>query len=215
MSASPPVRACVRACLRQAADEGVSGRTQDFVTARGLLVRHARTRARSLPTPLSPTIRSSADAMERLMSSWKEVTELAGHTARVTELLDTFQARSGAPWLCARALASTAVGSLAPSGRQDVSGGVYVKNVPPEAQATLARRGEVLLLLDLRAALCFTTTNRSQVIESDDGVIEVNRVPVVTPNGDILVKELSFKITPGAHEQPAGWSAARWRKQQS
>ncbi|ETN42503.1 uncharacterized protein HMPREF1541_01660 [Cyphellophora europaea CBS 101466] len=38
---------------------------------------------------------------------------------------------------------------------------------------------------------------RGQVQESDD--IEFSEVPIVSPNGDVLVKKLSFKIAPGEH----------------
>ena len=38
---------------------------------------------------------------------------------------------------------------------------------------------------------------RGTIIEGDD--IEFNKVPIVSPNGDVLVKELSFIIKPGEH----------------
>jgi len=59
-----------------------------------------------------------------------------------------------------------------------VSEGRYVKNVGEEASALIKQQGRIL---------------------DNQPAIELQRVPIVTPNGDVLVQELSFGIQPGMH----------------
>ncbi|KAI9768572.1 MAG: hypothetical protein M1840_004769 [Geoglossum simile] len=120
---------------------GISGdslgdRTESFVTNRRMLL-------------------SSSDAFGRLMFSYKEITELAGHTFRVSTLLDVMD---------------------------DIQAGHFEKKLVSSAGT------------EENAAVL---GGRGTVVESDD--IEFVDVPIVSPNGDVLVRKLSFSVQPGNH----------------
>ncbi|PWN47638.1 hypothetical protein IE53DRAFT_390238 [Violaceomyces palustris] len=112
----------------------LGSRTESFVTNRRLLL-------------------SSSDAFGRVMYSYKELSELAGYTARVSELLDTME---------------------------DVKRGRFQKKLV--SSASTEENAKVL-------------EGRGQVVESDD--VEFVNVPIVSPNGDILIRALSFKVKAG------------------
>ena len=111
-------------------------RTESFVTNRRMLL-------------------SSSDAFGRIMFSYKEITELAGYTARVSSLLDVMD---------------------------DVAAGAYQKKLV--SSASIEENAAVL-------------RGRGTVEKSED--IEFKDVPIVSPNGDVLVKALSFSIKRGDH----------------
>ncbi|KAJ6604217.1 adrenoleukodystrophy protein [Mycena vulgaris] len=114
----------------------LGGRTEGFITNRRLLL-------------------SASDAFGRVMYSYKDLSELAGYTARVSLLLDTMK---------------------------DVRKGKFDK-----ALVNSATTGENAKILQ----------GRGEVFESED--IQFENVPIVTPNGDILVRSLSFHVKPGQH----------------
>ncbi|KAF8266209.1 ABC transporter transmembrane region 2-domain-containing protein [Lactarius quietus] len=114
----------------------LGSRTEGFVTNRRLLL-------------------SSSDAVGRVMYSYKDLSELAGYTARVSMLLDTIEDTKRGKF--EKALVSSA-------GTEDNS--------------------KIL-------------KGRGKIIESEG--IRFENVPIVTPNGDVLVKSLSFFVKPGRH----------------
>ncbi|KAJ3171829.1 hypothetical protein HDU87_008217 [Geranomyces variabilis] len=115
-----------------AGSSDIGSRTQGFVTNRRLLL-------------------SSADAFGRIMYSYKEVSELAGYTARVSELLAVFD---------------------------DLQTGKFQKTLVSNANVDVLKK-------------------RGTITEAD--IIEFTDVPVVSPNGDVLVRSLSFHVKPGMH----------------
>jgi ATP-binding cassette subfamily D (ALD) long-chain fatty acid import protein len=119
-----------------AGGNSMGDRTESFVTNRRMLL-------------------SSSDAFGRVMFSYKEITELAGYTSRVSTLLDVID---------------------------DVQAGHFekklVSSVDTEENAVVLR-------------------GRGEIVEGDD--IEFKDVPIVSPNGDVLVRSLSFGVKPGDH----------------
>ncbi|KDN53204.1 hypothetical protein K437DRAFT_242203 [Tilletiaria anomala UBC 951] len=114
----------------------LGSRTESFVTNRRLLL-------------------SNSDAFGRIMYSYKELSELAGYTARVSQLLDTMD---------------------------EVKAGKFQKKLVSSAgtesnAAVLAGRGEIV----------------------EEAEVKFENVPILTPNGDVLLKSLSFDVKAGQH----------------
>jgi ATP-binding cassette subfamily D (ALD) long-chain fatty acid import protein len=87
------------------------------------------------------------------MYSYKELSELAGYTSRVSDLLNAMDG---------------------------VKNGVYQKK--------LVSSGEDNAKL---------LQGRGKVIESEE--IRFDQVPLISPNGDVLIKSMSFNVEPGKH----------------
>ncbi|KAK7101616.1 ATP-binding cassette sub-family D member 1-like [Littorina saxatilis] len=122
-------------------DGGVSERTRAFTTARNLLIQ-------------------SADAIERMMSSYKEVTELAGYTSRVSELFEVFE---------------------------DMKNGRYQRNTVTHSKSKVAHD-----------RINGPLTQKGQVVETES-TIDIENLPIITPNGDIIVASLTLQIEKGTH----------------
>jgi ABC-type uncharacterized transport system fused permease/ATPase subunit len=134
-------------------DTTVSERTQDFVTSRGLLI-------------------SAADAIERMMSSWRHITELAGRTARIYEMISIFKQVQRGEYEKKQAETNAQLNSTVESAKE-VEDNSWALN--PKVPGL--------------------------VTDSNDGVIELHNVPIITPNSDILINQpgLSLTIRPGMH----------------
>lgn len=111
-------------------------RTENFVTNRRMLL-------------------MSSDAFGRVMFSYKEITELAGYTSRVSTFLDVID---------------------------DIQAGHFEKKLVSSADT------------EENAAVL---RGRGTVTEGPD--IMFHDVPIVSPNGDVLVRKLSFHVKPGDH----------------
>ncbi|GAB0098143.1 ATP-binding cassette sub-family D member [Sergentomyia squamirostris] len=122
---------------------GISDRTQYLTTARNLLI-------------------SGADAIERLMSSYKEIVALAGYTHRVADMFHVFE---------------------------DTRKGVYSKTTVTECKNHA---------LPLEYGPDDKPIVAGRIILEGASIV-VTKVPVVTPNCDIIVPSLTVTIHPGMH----------------
>lgn len=98
-----------------------------------------------------------ATAVGRLVLAGRELTRLAGFTARVTDLISVLK---------------------------DLNQGKYTR--------TMVNNSELVL-----------NPNSGKIVETDH-LIRFENVPIVTPNGDVLVKELSFEVKSGTNVLVSG-----------
>lgn len=116
---------------------------------------------------------SGADAAERLMSSYKELVALAGYAARVNEMLDVFKDAA----LC--------------KYKRNVVTSSPSRSLPNDNAQQLVEK-----VIEFNNG---TPIIKGIVRESTDGNISLINVPIVTPNCEIIVPNLTVHIKPGDH----------------
>lgn len=109
---------------------------------------------------------SSSDAFGRVMFSYKEITELAGYTSRVSALISVMDS---------------------------IQAGHFEKSLISSAPTADADKGNEAS----GAAAPSVLNGRGEIVESSE--IEFTDVPIVSPNGDVLVEKLNFSVKPGKH----------------
>ncbi|KAJ1924964.1 hypothetical protein IWQ60_004873 [Tieghemiomyces parasiticus] len=118
-----------------------------------------------------------SQAVGRLILAGRDITRFAGYTARVSELFTVLNDVSAGKYERSMVEGGSELADLL-ARRPDAAGEA------PGAQSAISA-GKV----DTRAL-------GGQVVHQD-GVIDFKHVPVVTPNGDILVRDLTFRIESG------------------
>lgn len=135
---SGPVFFKTSSFVARGAGSDMGSRTEMFVTNRRLLL-------------------SSSDAFGRVMMSYKEMSELAGYTSRLTELMEVMDELN--------------------------SGQAKKRLVSSVGQEAIEQKNKIF-------------SQRGEVIEGTEEVV-FEDVPIVSPNGDVLVEKLSFRIERG------------------
>lgn len=139
----------------------ISDRTQYLTTARNLLG-------------------SAADAIERLMSSYKDVVSLAGYTDRVAGMLDVFD--DSAQGIYHKTTVCTASAGGSGGGGGGATG-----------TSAMTNTAGILQFADGRPLA------KGRIVRTGGSTISLLAVPVVTPNCDIVVPSLTLSIEPGMH----------------
>eukprot|EP01097_Dermamoeba_algensis_P006322 TRINITY_DN3955_c0_g1_i1.p1 TRINITY_DN3955_c0_g1~~TRINITY_DN3955_c0_g1_i1.p1 ORF type:complete len:688 (+),score=132.04 TRINITY_DN3955_c0_g1_i1:38-2065(+) len=128
---------------------------------------------------------SLSSAVGRLVLAGREMTRLAGFTARVTELMDVLR---------------------------DLNQGRYIRTMvakEPENESELSEESKEKLkekrekALKQKETLASLKPESGEIIEVDH-LIRFENVPLVTPNGDVLVRDMNFEVRSGMNVLIAG-----------
>lgn len=158
-----------------ASSAAIGDRTQGFITNRRLLM-------------------SSSDAFGRVMFSYKEVAQLAGYTARVCMLLDVMRDINAGQYDKLRIVGT----DTRMAEKSIAAAGVAEEEEEEEASVVAKAKAE-----EGKNADSGSNNNNNNKITEGHGLITQGTeiifkdVPIVSPNGDILLRSLSFAVPHG------------------
>ncbi|XP_046994357.1 ATP-binding cassette sub-family D member 3 [Schistocerca americana] len=109
-----------------------------------------------------------AEAIGRLVLAGREMTRLAGFTARVTEIMSVLK---------------------------DLNQGHYERTMVSDSRKTPERDDNGLIKNVMKPKMPLIPGSGRIIFQ--DNIIRFDRVPLVTPNGDMLVEELTFEVRSG------------------
>ncbi len=167
-------------------DENVSTRTEEFVTSRGLLI-------------------SAADAIERMMSSWKEIAELAGRTARIHEMIEIFQQVKDGHYVKQQTNIEVMEVKEEPEGvkkegAEDAASKKDDKSVDTSPLAGVdAGNSSQQAYQSQKKKLGHHTVRMAGHVQEDSDYVEAKDLLICTPSGDVLVEKLNFCVKRGMH----------------
>ena len=185
-------------------DDTVSGRTESFVTARGLLL-------------------NAADAIERMMSSWKDIAELAGRTSRIYDMIQVFDDMKHGKYSKTQSLLIDEIIEINDDAvMNDInhSSARSLQHIDESSQrgldgikrnvSTITLQRDVSanklhgvnhdenLPVKLSKKMKKVRFGNGEVIDGCD-YIDCIDVPIITPNGDVLIESLTFKMNRSQH----------------
>lgn len=152
-----------------------------------------RTSACARPRPVAP---QSASAVERIMTAYKEVRELAGFSERIVELLDVCDDVAGQRFCKPSLVAAAAADGGAPR-RQEALRRLAARGVEEELPPRQSARQQAQLTRG-------RSNERDEAREegeagADARSLTLDAVPLLTPSGELLVEAVSLRVAPGQH----------------
>jgi ATP-binding cassette subfamily D (ALD) protein 3 len=147
-----------------------------------------------------------ATAVGRLVLAGREMSRLAGFTSRVTELVDVLQDLDSGYYV--RTMVAPPVSAPAPPQPADIivavgaEGGQAADSAskPNGAATALAGTAEPPRAARMRVPLRAPGAS----VETTDHLIRFEGVPLITPNGDMLVRSLDMEVRAGMNVLVAG-----------